>query len=140
MNPLPSIDQVFSLVAQEEHQRTIGHTNPSVESISLLVPADNHRRPQYTIGQDQFKRREYQRPHCTHCNTKGHVIDRCYKLHGYPPGYRQGNTYSSSSHQKGKQSSDSQFVPQPKAPSSAPQSSFLASLTTEQYAQLATML
>ena len=28
------------------------------------------------------------RPFCTHCNMLGHVIDKCFKLHGYPPGYK----------------------------------------------------
>lgn len=28
------------------------------------------------------------RPICTHCGFTGHVIERCYKLHGYPPGYK----------------------------------------------------
>ena len=26
------------------------------------------------------------KPFCTHCNFQGHAVDRCYKLHGYPPG------------------------------------------------------
>ena len=29
-----------------------------------------------------------ERPLCTHCNMLGHTIDKCYKLHGYPPGYK----------------------------------------------------
>lgn len=28
------------------------------------------------------------RPLCTYCNMQGHVVNRCYKLHGYPPGHR----------------------------------------------------
>ncbi|KAK6162879.1 hypothetical protein DH2020_002720 [Rehmannia glutinosa] len=28
------------------------------------------------------------RPFCTHCNFHGHTVDKCYKLHGYPPGYK----------------------------------------------------
>ncbi|CAL1406741.1 unnamed protein product [Linum trigynum] len=28
------------------------------------------------------------RPLCTHCGLYGNTIDRCYKLHGYPPGYK----------------------------------------------------
>ncbi|KAL4368535.1 hypothetical protein GQ457_05G020500 [Hibiscus cannabinus] len=27
------------------------------------------------------------RPHCTHCHLIGHTKEKCYKLHGYPPGY-----------------------------------------------------
>lgn len=25
---------------------------------------------------------------CTHCGLTGHTVDKCYKLHGYPPGYK----------------------------------------------------
>ena len=28
-------------------------------------------------------------PFCTHCNYLGHNVETCYKLHGYPPEYRQ---------------------------------------------------
>ncbi|KAI9169891.1 hypothetical protein LWI28_019167 [Acer negundo] len=28
------------------------------------------------------------RPVCTHCGVLGHTIEKCYKLHGYPPGYK----------------------------------------------------
>lgn len=27
------------------------------------------------------------RPLCAHCGLLGHTKDKCYKLHGYPPGY-----------------------------------------------------
>ena len=27
------------------------------------------------------------RPLCSQCGILGHTQDRCYKLHGYPPGY-----------------------------------------------------
>ncbi|KAL9665047.1 hypothetical protein QQ045_020456 [Rhodiola kirilowii] len=29
-----------------------------------------------------------QRPYCTYCEFNGHVKEKCYKLHGYPPGHR----------------------------------------------------
>ena len=32
------------------------------------------------------------RPQCTHCGVMGHVVDKCYKLHGYPPGYKFKST------------------------------------------------
>ena len=25
---------------------------------------------------------------CSHCGVIGHTIEKCYKLHGYPPGYK----------------------------------------------------
>ena len=27
-------------------------------------------------------------PLCSHCGIAGHIVDKCYKLHGYPPGYK----------------------------------------------------
>lgn len=32
--------------------------------------------------------RKKDRPICFYCNIPGHTIDQCFKLHGYPPGYK----------------------------------------------------
>ncbi|XP_013614046.1 PREDICTED: uncharacterized protein LOC106320224 [Brassica oleracea var. oleracea] len=37
--------------------------------------------------------RAAQRPMCTHCGKAGHTIQKCFKLHGYPPGYRAYGSY-----------------------------------------------
>lgn len=31
------------------------------------------------------------KPICSHCNILGHTIDKCYKVHGYPSGYKQNS-------------------------------------------------
>ncbi|KAF5445558.1 hypothetical protein F2P56_034604 [Juglans regia] len=31
------------------------------------------------------------RPLCSHCGFLGHIVERCYKLHGYPPGFKSEN-------------------------------------------------
>ena len=31
------------------------------------------------------------RPVCTHCGKTGHTVDKCYKLHGFPPGFKFKN-------------------------------------------------
>ncbi|KAF9673562.1 hypothetical protein SADUNF_Sadunf10G0037000 [Salix dunnii] len=28
------------------------------------------------------------RPTCSHCGISGHTVDKCYKVHGFPPGYK----------------------------------------------------
>ena len=38
-------------------------------------------------GENRFQKKD--KPFCTHCNFQGHTVDQCYKLHGYPPGYKQ---------------------------------------------------
>ena len=39
----------------------------------------------YKAGRSQY----------THCGAMGHVVDKCYKLHGYPPSYKFKNKASS---------------------------------------------
>ncbi|KAL4602035.1 hypothetical protein ACB092_10G023900 [Castanea dentata] len=54
MEPLPTINKVYSLLIQEE-------------------------------------RKEFQRqrqPICTHCGKLGHVMEKCFKLHGFPPSFK----------------------------------------------------
>ena len=38
-----------------------------------------------------FNKSRTGKPQCTHCGTMGHVVDKCYKLYGYPPGYKFKN-------------------------------------------------
>ncbi len=49
-------------------------------SQALLSQFDNNRYYQYP-------RRD--KPTCSHCGFKGHVMEKCYKLHGYPPGFQK---------------------------------------------------
>lgn len=41
IDPLPTINKVFSLIIQEEIQRSIGHTS-SIEAVTLVTNIDNH--------------------------------------------------------------------------------------------------
>jgi hypothetical protein len=88
MDPMPPINKVFSLIRQEERQRSIGSLNaslssPFAESTALLCKSKGTK----TVGSKQlFQKKE--RPQCTHCGLLGHTIDKCYKLHGFPPGYK----------------------------------------------------
>jgi hypothetical protein len=43
-----------------------------------------------------YNRKE--KPVCTNCGITGHTVDKCYKLHGYPPGYKFTKKPSSSVH------------------------------------------
>ncbi|XP_068661756.1 uncharacterized protein [Aristolochia californica] len=85
---LPSINKVFSLVIQEERQREIGFVLlpaiPFVAAISSTKP----------ISQNKSNTR---RPVCSHCSIPGHTVEKCFKLHGYPPGYRSKSRSSNSS-------------------------------------------
>ncbi|KAG5525480.1 hypothetical protein RHGRI_017668 [Rhododendron griersonianum] len=87
MEPLPTINKVFSLLVQEERQRDIVSTI-HVPEVAALASKSN------TNGQRNFKSTDKKkggtrdRPTCEHCNWVGHTMDKCYVLHGYPPGHR----------------------------------------------------
>ncbi|XP_060673809.1 uncharacterized protein LOC132803959 [Ziziphus jujuba] len=79
LDPLPPIAKVFNLVIQEERQRTIGSIPPNPTESMAFLAATN------VVTSSGPKQN---RPTCTHCGLQGHTVDKCYKLHGYPPGYK----------------------------------------------------
>jgi transposase InsO family protein len=89
MDPMPPINKVFSLIRQEERQRSIGSLNgslnsPFVESTALLCKSEG---PKYSANKQSTGHKK-ERPLCSHCGLLGHTMDKCYKLHGFLPGYR----------------------------------------------------
>lgn len=86
----PSIQRAFSLVAQEVKQRSSSNlvsTNPSAINVATLLVKGTSSTNSNTCSSGQsFKRKE--RPLCTHCGAQGHTVERCFKLHGFPPWYR----------------------------------------------------
>ena len=86
MDPLPSVNKAHSLFIQEEMQRFV--TNPvRVESTALATKSSGN----------NFKGKE--RTVCTHCGKMGHTMDKCYKLHGFPPGFKFKNNRNAIAHQ-----------------------------------------
>ena len=97
--PLPPITKAFALVVQEERQRNINIPAPSStgDSVALFTRGEAPPRNNYGGnahgGKGQFYRKE--RPLCSHCGITGHTMEKCYKLHGYPPSYKfKGKTHS----------------------------------------------
>ena len=86
MDPLPSVNKAHSLFIQEEMQRPV-HNIVRVESTTLATK---------NLGTN-FKGKD--RPLCTHCGKLGHTIDKCYKLHGFPPGFKFKNNKNANAHQ-----------------------------------------
>ncbi|XP_023918884.2 uncharacterized protein LOC112030428 [Quercus suber] len=83
MDPIPSVEKVFSLLIQDEKQRSVGHgsnNGPFVKSTALAAKTMN-------LDSKIFKKTK-ERPTCSHCGLRGHTLEKCYKLHGYPPGYK----------------------------------------------------
>ncbi|GAU11490.1 hypothetical protein TSUD_344800 [Trifolium subterraneum] len=79
MDPLPSINKVFSLVVQEEsnHQTVI-----PIDDSSAFINASDARKPPFR-GKGPSNGRNSNRV-CTYCGKNGHTVDFCYAKHGHP--------------------------------------------------------
>lgn len=109
LDPLPSIHRVFAMMVQEEHQRSLNSLASAPGNMLTLAtrfenpnarfdPSNQAKKSSFMPG-NQFKRKD--RPMCSHCGLLGHTIDQCFKIHGYPPGYkpRPRNPRSSNANQ-----------------------------------------
>ena len=89
MEPLPSINKVYSLLIQEERQRNVGNSNAHVESTALAVKGSNSN-PVFFGGKNSKGK---DRPICSHCGRLGCTMEKCFKLHGFPLGFKpEGKT------------------------------------------------
>ncbi|KAG7568260.1 Retrotransposon gag domain [Arabidopsis thaliana x Arabidopsis arenosa] len=79
MDPLPEFTKIYNFISQDEQQRVL--TSAPVPDNPVFQASMAYQRPK---GFQQGR----PRPLCTHCGLLGHTIARCYKLHGYPPGYK----------------------------------------------------
>ena len=85
MDPLPSFNKVCSLLIQEEMQMSVS-LGTRVESTALATKNQN-----FTTSNGGSNRKGKDRSLCTNCGKLGHTIDKCYKLHGFPPSYKFKN-------------------------------------------------
>ncbi|KZV39447.1 hypothetical protein F511_13438 [Dorcoceras hygrometricum] len=83
MEPLPIISKVFALVVQEERQRSINH---GVAKINIGQPVSLNS-VNSTTAPKVSKAGRGDKVVCSHCHFRNHTVDKCYKLHGYPPGH-----------------------------------------------------
>ena len=87
MEPVPPLSKVFSLLLQDEKQRKVRAGKKVLVDTSVNM-ATFGSKPGNTKNFVKFKNGK---PQCTHCGAMGHVVDRCYKLHGCPLGYKFKN-------------------------------------------------
>ena len=83
MEPSPSIDKAFSLVIQEERSRALGFNGGNLADSTAFAAK--------TQGFNQAGKniKGNGRPVCSHYSKVGHFMEKCYKLVGFPPGYKQ---------------------------------------------------
>ena len=95
LKPIPSIEDVFNLVIQDERQKSIQPSSTPAnlvfqslgptESLSADASQTDHFALASTHSNASFRPKP--RPLCTYCGQLGHVVAKCFRLHGYPPGH-----------------------------------------------------
>lgn len=75
-------NRVFSLVVQQERH----DEQPGIESIPIDSAAFATRTQRSGYNDNARQGSQGPRPKCTHCGLLGHTIDKCYRIHGCPPG------------------------------------------------------
>lgn len=89
---LPTISQVYSLLLQEESQRKIHSTSQFlIDSASLNVNTSRGSPAQSQSYFNSQRKPNYDSRKPIHCNygkKSGHVIDKCYKIHGFPTDFK----------------------------------------------------
>ncbi|XP_075102906.1 uncharacterized protein LOC107764446 [Nicotiana tabacum] len=87
MHPTPSLDQAYSMIIQEESQRK---NNGLVTQGGILgsAPVDIDHTALASANAFNVKPKRNAGLYCDYCKMKGHTREGCYKLIGYPSGFK----------------------------------------------------
>ena len=99
MEPLPPFNKVFSMILQDERQRetssSVGNSFTDSTAFMLrapaLAPVSRAPAPVSSFNRGGFRTNPNgcrDKPTCSHCGIVGHTIDKCYKIYGFPPGFK----------------------------------------------------
>ncbi|KAG2330201.1 hypothetical protein Bca52824_001381 [Brassica carinata] len=95
----PILEEPEEIKANQQQTRRTLHRDNTGSFPMMTEPYD--RTPNPTAFQMQSMQSEnsqallahagFQKPKCSHCHRIGHTVEKCYKVHGYPPGHPQRN-------------------------------------------------
>lgn len=93
ISPLPSISNAYALLVQEEKQREVQNTPKFPRESSSFVVANQANAGQRSFSTDfRGQRVSYDNKKsplfCKYCKKPGHLVEKCYKLHGFPPNFK----------------------------------------------------
>ncbi|XP_019258757.1 PREDICTED: uncharacterized protein LOC109236973 [Nicotiana attenuata] len=135
MSPYPSISKAYSMLQHDEHQKESTNHIPNfsndLASFSASAGQSFNNRSFSQRVQFDSKKQPSSSVFCKYCKKQGHTIDKCYKLHGFPPEFKF------TKNRKGSAScvQNSTFTPDYADQSSAPHG-----FTKEQYHHLLSLL
>ena len=83
MDPLPSINKVFSLVIQQECQLLVEGSINATALVNLSDLGQNSARKTPVVPLNPQGKASTKKA-CTYYGKSGHIVDTCYEKHGYP--------------------------------------------------------
>ncbi|XP_010518645.1 PREDICTED: uncharacterized protein LOC104793922 [Camelina sativa] len=92
IKPMPSIENAFHMVTEDERQQSIAKPTRTDGVVFQTSGPPTYDGPVDNLAyavQNSYRPKQ-SRPLCTCCGMTGHVVQKCFKLHGYPPGYIPG--------------------------------------------------
>ena len=121
LKPIPSIEKVYNMVAHDERQRLVRHVINS-DSVVFQAPDSSQllqfmESLEYAAAYNVYKPKS-NRHVCTHCGKQGHEVQKCYRIIGFPPGYKTTGSYNFQNKQSNR-SSSGQYTGQQKATTNA---------------------
>ena len=93
MDPLPSMNKIFSMVLQHERQGNFAISEDS----QALINAVGYKKFSAKGGTSNTASNTSKSKICTHCGRTGHTVEVCYRKHGFPPHFGKGSTANNAS-------------------------------------------
>ncbi|XP_019226138.1 PREDICTED: uncharacterized protein LOC109207644 [Nicotiana attenuata] len=91
MNPLSSISKAYSLLQQDESQREAHSATPnfSGDATSFLVsPGTSTTNRTFSQKVNFEAKKAAPNVSCKYCKKPSHIVDKCYRLHGFPTDFK----------------------------------------------------
>lgn len=135
MDPLPSMNKIFSMVLQYERHHNV---TPSIEDSALINAIDSKRfKGNNSSGKQPFQGSNYKNTLCvcTFCGKTNHTVETCYKKHEVPPHLQR--SYNSGYANHAAREEDNHVA---ESSSCADNNSSVPAITHEQYEKLMTLL
>lgn len=107
---IPDLAEIYNLLDQDHSQRNFGSSygipsNTSAFNVSVAPTEQFSVNAAHTAYHNNPRQNKIQ---CSHCGYVGHTVDKCYRIHGYPPGFKHKVKVASD-----KQTSTSSVSPKP---------------------------
>lgn len=85
-DPLPTLDEVFNMVSEDESNQDLQEDKPSPYT-SAMVGKEEGVVKSNAVRQSPSTNARRSGAICTHCGKPNHIVEKCFELHGYPPGH-----------------------------------------------------